>query len=83
MVLMGERRSEQGYDSVAQDMDDGTLEAVNGFYHVIENRIEELPGVLWVSIGKELHRALQIRKDCRDMLTLAFEGGLGIQDFLG
>ena len=52
MVLVGKRRPKQSHDSIAQDMVDGSLEAVNRLHHVVENGIEELPGFLRIAVGK-------------------------------
>ena len=40
-------------------------------------------GVFGVTVGQQLHRALQVGKEHGDLLALAFEGGLGGEDFLG
>ena len=54
-----------------------------GRHHVFEDRVEELPRLLGVAVGQQLHRGLQVGKEHRDLLPLAFEGGLGGENFLG
>jgi hypothetical protein len=41
-----------------------------------ENRIEELARLLRVTVGQELHRALEVGEEDSDLLALALEGGL-------
>ena len=83
MVLMGEGRPEEGHDPVAHDLVDGALVAVDGLHHPFEDGIEELPRVLGVTVGEQLHRALEVGEEHRDLLALAFEGGLGRENLLG
>ena len=74
VVLVGQRRAEQRHDPVAHHLVDGALVAVDGLHHALEHRVEELPRLLRVPIGEELHRALQVGEEDRDLLALAFEG---------
>ena len=83
MIFMGERRPKQGHDAVAHDLVDRPLVAVDGLHHPLEHRVEELPGLLGVAVGQQLHRALQIGEQDRDLLALAFQGAFGGQDLLG
>ena len=83
VVLVGERRAEEGHDPVAHDLVHGPLVAVNGLHHPLEDRIQQLPGLLGVPVGEELHRALHVREEHRDLLALAFERGLRGEDLLG
>jgi hypothetical protein len=53
---------------------------VDGIHHVLEDRVEQLTCLLGVAIGKERHRALQVREEDRDLLALAFERGLRVDD---
>ena len=39
--------------------------------------------VLGIKLGRELHRALDVREQHRHLLTLAFERGLRLQNFVG
>ena len=83
MVLVGERRAEEGHDPVAHDLVDRALVAVDGLHHPLEDGVEELARLLGVAVGEELHRALQVGEEHRDLLALAFEGGLRGEDLLG
>ena len=56
MVLVGDRRAEEGHDAVAHHLIDGALVVVDGFDHPLEHGVEELPGILGVAIGQKLHR---------------------------
>jgi hypothetical protein len=51
--------------------------------HALQHRVEELPRLLGIAVGQQLHGALQVGKQHRDLLAFAFEGGLGGEDFLG
>jgi hypothetical protein len=76
VVLVGDRRAEQGHDPVTHHLVDGALVTVDGFHHPLEHWIEELPGLLGVSVGEELHGALEVGEEDSDLLALALEGGL-------
>ena len=65
VILVRERGAEQRHDPVAHHLVDGALEAVHGLHHVLEHRIEQLPGLLGIAVGKQLHRALQVREEHR------------------
>jgi hypothetical protein len=83
MVLMGQRRAEEGHDAVAHHLVDRALVAVNGLHHPFQHRIEKLARFLGVTIREQLHRALEVGEQHRDLLALAFEGAPGGQDLLG
>ena len=83
VVLMGQRRAEEGHDAVAHHLVDRALVAVDGVHHALEHRVEELARLLGVAVGEQLHRALEVGEEDRDLLALAFEGGLGGEDLLG
>ena len=75
VVLVGERRAEERHDPVAHDLVDGALVAVDGLHHALEHGIEELARLLGVAVGQQLHRALEVGEEHRDLLALALEGG--------
>jgi len=83
VILMGERRAEERHDPVAHDLIDGALVAVDRLHHPLEYRIEDLPRVLGIALGEQLHRAFQVGEEHRDLLALALEGGLRREDLLG
>jgi len=56
---------------------------VDGLHHVLEDGVEELPRLLGIAVGEQLHRSLEVGEEDGDLLALAFESGLGGEDFLG
>ena len=76
MVLVGEGRPEQPHDPVAHHLVDGPLVTVDGFHHSLEHGIEELACLLGIAVGQQLHRALEIGKEHRDLLAFPFESRL-------
>ena len=83
MVLVGERRAEERHDPVAHHLVDGALVAVDRLHHALEHRVEDLARLLGVAVGEQLHRALEVGEEDRDLLALAFQRGLGGEDLLG
>jgi hypothetical protein len=83
MVLVGERRPEQRHDPVAHHLVDCALVAVHRFHHVLERRVEQLPRLFGIAVGEQLHRALEVGEEHRDLFALAFEGGPQRQNPLG
>jgi hypothetical protein len=83
MVLVGERRPEESHDPVAHDLVYRAFVAVDGLHHALEDGVQELAGLLWVAVGEQFHRALQVGEEDRDLLALAFEGCLRGEDPLG
>jgi hypothetical protein len=83
VVLVRERRAEQRHDPIAHDLVDRALVAVDGLHHPLEHRVEELARLLGIAIGEQLHRSLEVGEEDRDLLALAFQGGLGGEDPLG
>ena len=83
VILVGQRRAEEGHDPVAHDLVHGALVAVDSFHHPLEDRIEQLPRLLGIAVGEQLHRALEISEEHGHLLPFAFERALGGQDSLG
>jgi hypothetical protein len=83
VVLERQRRPEQGHDAVAEDLVDGPLVAVDGVHHELEDGVEERPGLLGIEVGEQLQRALDVGEEHGDLLALALEGRLRVQDALG
>ena len=50
VVLMGHRRAEEGHDAFPQDLVHRTLVAMYGVHHALNDRVENLPGLLGVAI---------------------------------
>jgi hypothetical protein len=83
VVFVRQRRPEQRHDAVAHHLVDRALVAMDGLHHPLEDRIEELARVLGVSLGEQLHGALEIGEEHRDLLALALERRPRRQDALG
>jgi hypothetical protein len=56
---------------------------VHGLDHLLEHGVEELPRFLWIAVGEELNRALQVGEEHGDLLALALQSSLGVEDALG
>ena len=83
MILVGQRRAEERHDPVAHDLVHRALVAVDRLHHALEDGVEELARLLGIAVGEQLHRALEVGEEHRDLLALALEGGLGGEDLLG
>ena len=83
VVLMGDRRAEERHDPVAHHLVDRALVAVDGLHHPLEHRVEDLARFLGITVGEQLHRALEVGEEYGDLLALALQGGLGREDLLG
>jgi hypothetical protein len=83
MVFMGDGSPKQGHDAIPHDLVDGAFVAVHRGHHAFEDGVEEVAGFFGVAVGQQLHRAFEIGKEHRDLLALAFECGLGVEDLLG
>ena len=76
VVLVGERRAEEGHDAVAHHLVDGAFVAVDGLHHSLEHRVEELARLLGIAVGEQLHGALEVGEEHGDLLALAFQSRL-------
>ena len=74
MVLVRDRGPEERHDTVAHDLVDGPFVAMDGLHHPLEHRIQELPRLLGIAVGEELHRALEVGEEHRHLLALALRG---------
>jgi hypothetical protein len=83
MVLVGEGRAEERHDPVAHHLVHRALVAVDRLHHVLEDGIEELSRLFGITVGEQLHGALEIGEEDGDLLALAFQSGLGGEDLLG
>jgi hypothetical protein len=83
MIFVGNRRSEQRHNPITHDLIHRPLVAVHRRHHALQHRVEELARLLGVAVGQQLHGTFQVGEQHRDLLALAFEGGLGGEDFLG
>jgi hypothetical protein len=83
MVLVGERRAEERHDPVAHHLIDSALVTVDRLDHALDHRFEELLRVLRIEVSKQLHRALDISEQHRDLLPLTLEGYPRGEDLIG
>src|SRR5262249_38895213 len=83
VVLMADRRPEERHDSVAHDLVDGALVVVDRLHHPLKHGVEELAGLFGIPVSQQLHRALQIGEEHRDLLSLPLERALRGEDLLG
>ena len=56
---------------------------MDAFHHQLEHWVEALPRFLGVTIGEQPHRAFEVSEEHGDLLALAFQGGLGVDNPLG
>ncbi|MCX5738622.1 MAG: hypothetical protein NTZ61_09035, partial [Proteobacteria bacterium] len=82
MILVRDRRAEQRHDAVTGVLVDGALEAVDAFGEDLEEALEDAVPLLGVELPGQFHRALHVREQHRDLLALAFERGLRLQDLV-
>jgi hypothetical protein len=61
---------------------DGAFVAMHGLHHPFEDRIEDLARFLRIAVGQQLHRALQVREQDRNLLALTLERSLRDEDLL-
>ena len=83
VVLVGHGGAEERHDAVAHDLVHRALVAVDGLHHPLEDGVEELPGLLGVPVGEQLHRALHVGEEHGDLLALPLERALRGQDPFG
>jgi hypothetical protein len=62
VLLVGDGRAEERHDAVAHHLVDRTLVVVHGLDHALQHRVEQAPRVFGITIGQELHRALEVRE---------------------
>ena len=83
MILVGDRRAEEGHDAVAHDPVDRPFVVVNGLDHPFEHGLEQLLRSLGVAVRKDLHRTLDIREQHGDLLAFTLEAYPGGEDLVG
>src|SRR5207249_9837536 len=79
----GYASSRQRHDAIAHYLVDRPLVPVNGAHHQPEHEIKTLARILRVALSEQLHRALEVGEEDRDLCALALKGGLGRKDLLG
>jgi hypothetical protein len=83
MVLMGDWRAEEGHDAVAHHLVDRALVPVDRVHHVLEDGVQDPPGLFRVALGQQLHRALEVGEEDSDDLALALERVARGEDLFG
>ena len=76
VVLERHRRAEQRHDAVAHHLVHRAVVLAHGVHHQGQRRIEDFPGLLGVAPREQLHGVLEVGKEDRDLLALAFERAL-------
>ena len=82
VILMGERGAEERHVPIAHDLIDRAFIAVDGRHHALQHGVEELACFFGITVGEQLHGALEVGKKHSDLLALAFEGRLGVENLL-
>jgi len=83
VVLVGDGRAEQRHDAVAGVLVHRAFEAVHAVGEDLEEAIENLMPLFRIDLLGQFHRAFDVGEQHGDLLALAFEGGLRLQDFVG
>ena len=71
VVLVGDRRAEDGHDPVAGELVDGALEAVHGIGEGGEEALHDRVPLLGILALGHVHRALDVGEEDGDLLALA------------
>jgi hypothetical protein len=56
---------------------------MNGLHHSLEHGVEDLASLFGITVGEQLHRALEVGEENCDLLALAFESALRREDLFG
>jgi hypothetical protein len=83
MILIDDRRAEQGHNAVAHDLVHRALVAVHRIHHQREDRIEAVARFLGSTVGEQCQRALDIGEQHADRRALPFQGTSGGENVLG
>src|SRR5262245_17967966 len=73
MILMRERCAKERHDSVAHQLIDRALIAVDCLDHAVNHRLEEFLRILGIKVGKQFHRAIDVSEQHGDLLALTLE----------
>jgi hypothetical protein len=52
MIFMGNVGAKQRHDTITHDLIDRALIAMHGSHHALEHRVEEMPGLFWITVGE-------------------------------
>ena len=82
VIFVGHRSAEQRHDPVAHHLIHGALVVMDGVHHQREDGIENLARLFGITVGEQLHGALEVGEEDGDLLALAFERGFRGEDLL-
>jgi hypothetical protein len=82
MVLMRQGCAKQRHDAVPHDLVHRAFIPMYGLHHPFQHRIEELAGLLRVTVRQQFHVAFEVGKEHGHELALAFQGRARGGDFL-
>jgi hypothetical protein len=80
MILMRQRRPEEGHEAVAHHLVHGALVAMDSIHHSLEHGVEDLPCLFGITIGEQLHGPLEIGEQNSDLLPFTFKGAFRRED---
>jgi hypothetical protein len=83
LVLVGDRRAEEGHDAVARELIDRALVAMHGAGEELEAAVHDRVDDLGIEALRQRAEPHDIGEEHRDLLALALEGSLGREDLLG
>jgi hypothetical protein len=83
VVLMGNRRAEQGHNAVAQHLIHRALVAVHRLHHGAQGRVQKLTRLFGVKTLDQLRGPLDVGKQHGDLLAFPFQVATGSEDLLG
>ena len=83
MVFVSDRSAEERHDAVTEELVHRAFVSVHLGQHDLERARHQRVYVLGVEPGRECGEAGDVHEQDSDLLTLAFEGGLGGEDALG
>jgi hypothetical protein len=79
MVLVRNRRPEQGHDAVASELVDGPLKAMDAVAQNLHEALHDDPPGLWILVLREVHGAHHVGEHDRHLLALAL-GDVAVAD---
>jgi hypothetical protein len=60
VILMRQRGAKEGHNAITQHLVHRALVAMYGLHHVVQSRIEELPGRFWIEVRNQLSGAFEV-----------------------
>jgi hypothetical protein len=81
MLLVLDGHAEQRHDAGPHDLVDRALVAMHRRHHALEHRVENRPGVLRATVGRQLHRALRVGEETVTFLRSPSRTALEVRIF--